>query len=307
MQIPRVTVVIPVHDDRERLNACLDALAGQQDAPTHEILVVDNGSTDGPAAVVEGRAQVQLLSEPKRGSYAARNTGLRHARGEILAFTDADCVPRPDWLARGVETLDADPGLDLVAGRIHLFPSRAGRFTIAETFEAVYGFRQEDYVRERHYGATANLFARRRVLERIGPFDDGPKSGGDKEWCQRAHAAGLRIGYSPDTVIGHPMRRTLKELGGKTRRTWRGELDRGAYRVHLGLRAHLFWPYFLKRTVTRPVQRIPRLVRQAAAVPGASAWKLVVACWYRDWVKWGEAARVRRRVRRRATPGKAAA
>lgn len=298
MPSPRVSVIIPVHNDRERLARCLDALDAQRAAPAFEVVVVDNGSSDDPAQALAGRgAHVRMVGESTAGSYAARNTALKLVHGSILAFTDADCVPFPDWLAQGVKALDADPTLDLVAGRIELFPADPSHRTVAETYEAVYGFQQEEYVRDRHYGATANLFARRGVVDRIGPFDARLKSGGDKEWGQRAHAAGLRIGYARDAVVGHPMRHRLSELGKKVRRTWGGELDRGAYRVLLGLRAHLFWPYIFKRTVTRPIQRIPKLVRLARATPAQpriSAWKLVAACWYRDWAKWSETVRVRR-------------
>ncbi|MHB1261316.1 MAG: glycosyltransferase family 2 protein [Thermoplasmatota archaeon] len=293
MATPRVSVIIPVHNDRERLARCLDALGAQRGAPDFEVLVIDNGSTDDPASILAGQGpRMRLLSEATPGSYVARNAGLLQAQGDLLAFTDSDCIPAPDWLARLTQALDRDPGLDLVAGRIDLFPADPAHLTVAETYEAVHGFEQEMYVRERHYGATANLMARRRVFDSVGPFDARLKSGGDKEWCQRAHAAGKRIGYEDTAVVAHPMRHRLSELGKKVRRTWGGELDRGAYRVLIGLRAHLFWPYIFKSTVTRPIRCIPKRVRQARA-NHVSAWRFVAACWYRDWVKWTETVRVR--------------
>ncbi len=87
---------------------------------------MDNGSADDVAGAVAAFPEVRLLREPRRGSYAARNRGLAGTTAPLLAFTDADCLPAPDWLARGVAVLAGDPAVDLVAGRIECSPASPG-------------------------------------------------------------------------------------------------------------------------------------------------------------------------------------
>jgi glycosyltransferase involved in cell wall biosynthesis len=97
MPVPLLSVIVPVWNDESRIGQCIDALKRQSlDSALFEIIVVDNGSTDSTATVVSRYTNVVLLYEPQPGSYAARNTGLRHARGEYVAFTDSDCVPEED-------------------------------------------------------------------------------------------------------------------------------------------------------------------------------------------------------------------
>src|SRR5690606_16589320 len=96
--MPTVTVVVPVYNDVQRLRTCVAALLAQ-DYPAErvEVLVVDNASdVDVSVALPAGETRVRLLHESRRGSYAARNRALTEATGEVLAFTDADCLPRPD-------------------------------------------------------------------------------------------------------------------------------------------------------------------------------------------------------------------
>ncbi|MEM8761253.1 MAG: glycosyltransferase family A protein, partial [Pseudomonadota bacterium] len=105
---PGISVIIPVFNDAGGLARCLDALARQTDAAPFEVIVVDNGS-DPPLdpATLPALPSLRLIRETAPGSYAARNAGIAAARAAILAFTDADCRPRPDWLAAGHAAIDA--------------------------------------------------------------------------------------------------------------------------------------------------------------------------------------------------------
>jgi glycosyltransferase involved in cell wall biosynthesis len=184
-------------------------------------LVIDNGSTDDLAAVIAGLAFVRLGVEPTPGSYAARNAGLALARGEVLAFTDSDCVPQPGWIDAGVARLQTRPGCGLVAGGITLFCT-GPRPTPAELYECLTAFPQQEYVERYHYGATANLFTTRAVMERVGPFAAALTSGGDREWGQRVHAAGLPLIYAEEVQVLHPARRSFGELASKIARVTNG-------------------------------------------------------------------------------------
>jgi glycosyltransferase involved in cell wall biosynthesis len=155
-------------------------------------------------------AGVRYIRESRPGSYAARNAGLCHARGAVIAFTDADCVPAPDWLERGRARMVQGPELGLLAGRIEV--EVGARPSAVELYDRVIAFPQEQHVRDLRFGATANVFTTRQVVERVGPFDPRLKSRGDLEWGQRVAAAGYQQVYAPEVVVRHPARRTFRDL-----------------------------------------------------------------------------------------------
>lgn len=219
-----MTVIIPVYNDAERLRLCLQALEAQTYPRANiEVVVIDNGSTDHFSDVVGTFPSVRLLHESARGSYAARNLGIASTDSDYVAFTDADCLPAEDWLEKAIAALEAShaPG---AAGRIELFAAAPAAPTCAEVFELQHGFPQDDYIRTGHWGATANLIVRRSVLQAVGPFNRDLQSSGDREWGQRAHRAGYTLVYSPEPVVRHPARRTLRELWQKVSRVTRGTL-----------------------------------------------------------------------------------
>ena len=220
---PFVTVVIPAWGDATRLRACLDALDRQSwPAERREVLVVDNG-----AQVTDTRPGVRVLREEEPGSYAARNRGVREARGDVIAFTDADCVPAPDWLEKGVAALRSDPDVGMVAGRIRITFLDPERPTLVEIYESVASFRQEEYLRKRRFGATANVLTTRPVLEEVGTFDPRLKSLGDVDWGVRVFEAGYRQVYAEDARVDHPARRTLAEFRSRSARMTGGFRDLG--------------------------------------------------------------------------------
>lgn len=210
---PFVSVIIPVFNDETRLLRCLAALEQQEyPAACYEVIVVDNGSARDVAGAVGGFAHARAARELRPGSYAARNTGLALARGEVLAFTDSDCVPQHDWLANGVARLLHAEQPSIVAGHIALFFKAPEHPTSAELYESVTAFPQQKYVEKYHYGATANLLTWRAVLDAVGPFNSQLTSGGDREWGQRAHAAGFPLIYAAEVVVQHPARASFAEM-----------------------------------------------------------------------------------------------
>nr|WP_297425127.1 glycosyltransferase [uncultured Actinotalea sp.] len=227
---PTVTVVVPVYDDVDRLRLCLRALA-RQDYPAHllDVVVVDNASpSDQSPALPTGDARFRLLHEARRGSYAARNTGVAAARGDVLAFTDADCVPRPDWISRAVDRWGgaADRA---VGGDIRLvFRDGRGPVSGPELYEVQHDFLQRTYVERWHFAATANLVVPRPLFERVGAFDSALQSGGDLDWGRRLAGAGGHLVFAADAVVEHPSRPTWGELGRKTVRVANGLADKDA-------------------------------------------------------------------------------
>jgi len=226
--LPFVSVVIPVFNDGESLKICLAALV-QQTYPQHqyEIIVVDNGSDDLTVieTTVNSIPQAILIQEPTPGSYAARNRGINAAKGEIIAFTDADCIPTIDWIAQGVQHLLAMPNCGLVAGKIELLFQSSVCLTPVELYESITAFSQKQTL-ERYQGcATANLFTFRSVFTTVGLFNATLKSGGDFEWGKRVYNQGYQQVYAESACVAHPARSSLQQLQNKVRRVAGGVYD----------------------------------------------------------------------------------
>ena len=212
---PRVSVIVPHFNDLLRLDHCLACL-GAQTFPRDqcEIIVADNGSPQGEdavQAVIAGRARLVIAKE--KGAGPARNAGVAAARGEILAFTDADCLPEPSWLAEGVDALGR---YDLVGGQVSVVVADPDRPSAVEAFEAVFAFDNETYVNRLGFTVTANLFCPKALFERVGGFRTGVSE--DLDWSHRARDAGYRLGYASAAGVGHPARASWAELRAKWRR-----------------------------------------------------------------------------------------
>ncbi|HSV29385.1 MAG TPA: glycosyltransferase family 2 protein [Candidatus Omnitrophota bacterium] len=218
MQLPVVDVVIPHLNDRERLAECLSHLERQTyPADCFRVLVVDNGSQQPIDDVTARFPMASCATEAEKGCGPARNKGVSLTNGDILAFTDSDCRPEPDWLLNAVNRLTHQP-IDIVAGDIKVFAADEERPTDVELFDKVFGFEARRYAERKHFATGANIVVPRRVFEQVGPFRNGSLPE-DLEWGRRAHAIGFRIGFAPDVVVRHPARRTWAELKRKTERT----------------------------------------------------------------------------------------
>jgi glycosyltransferase involved in cell wall biosynthesis len=209
-QMPQVSVVVPALDAVATIEECLRSLlALRYPSDRYEIVVVDNGSRDGTLAVLAGFGDaIVLVSEKRRGRSAARNAGIRRARGQILAFTDADCTVDPDWLHELVEPLD-DPGVGIAGGRIL---ARAGA-NDAELFgETIHDARASILYWPPPYVTTGNWASPRTVLEHVGLFDEGLRRCEDVELSYRIGKAGYSLVYRPEAVVYHRNKRSLLAL-----------------------------------------------------------------------------------------------
>jgi glycosyltransferase involved in cell wall biosynthesis len=217
--MPFVSVIIPVYNDLDRLKICLEQLEKQTyPAERYEIIVVDNASDNPVEPAMQPFPHVRVVHEANPGPDIARNAGLAVASGEILAFTDSDCIPYVDWLEKGVENLQQHPDCGLVGGRVDVFPQDPEKLTWVELYESVFAFRTKINITQYHFMQTCNLFTFKSVFDAVGEFDDSLNTPGDEEWGQRVHAHGFPLIYVDDVAIRHPARRTFKALHKKTKR-----------------------------------------------------------------------------------------
>lgn len=184
--MPRISVVVPVRNRRDLLAQMLDGLEAQT-FKDFEVVVVDDGSTDGCEAEARARHDhglpVRVVRSDGQGAVAARRLGVTHARGDVLAFTDSDCIPRPGWLEAGIKALET--GADVVKGATHpaRWPLEPFERSMASFDEGLY--------------PTCNMFYRRDVYDRVGGFD--PRAGEQLGFRLGRRARGL--GFGEDTLL----------------------------------------------------------------------------------------------------------
>jgi glycosyltransferase involved in cell wall biosynthesis len=204
---PRVSVIVPNRNGRRHLEKLIEALSAQTLPHSgFELVVGDDGSDDGSLEWLQGRPEswIRVAAGPPRNSYAARNRAVAESRGEVLAFCDADCVPEPDWLERGLAVLEQT---DLVAGRIRfILPSQRTVWTLLDMDTS------KDHEREVENGTaeTANLFLRRDLFDRVGGFEEIISEFGDFDFVQRAVQHGAALIFAPEVVVWHPTRDSAK-------------------------------------------------------------------------------------------------
>lgn len=210
-----VSLVVPVKDASRTLPRCLQAL-GRLDPPPLEILLVDNGSRDTSRELLERFARdhhdVRVLEEPRPGAAAARNRGIATARGQVVAFTDADCVPERDWLGRLVVPV-GDGSTAAAAGRV----TAATPDSLLELFSTLYTLRLPPERRQERQWTpwsggypTANLAVERDLLESLDGFDETlTVTGEDFDLCARIYGQGATIAYVPEARVAHLHRARL--------------------------------------------------------------------------------------------------
>jgi glycosyltransferase involved in cell wall biosynthesis len=202
--MPRISVIVPVFNRKCTLERCFENLLGQDyPAGEFEIIAVNNNSTDGSEAVVRRYPLITSFQERKQGSYAARNCGVRNARGEIVAFTDCDCVVSPDWLSK-IDLAMQDQSVQIVVGR-----SRPAGRSRAVHLLGAYEEYKDQYVfstskSEKYYGRTSNMAVRRNSFAALGPFIEWQR-GADSAFVQcAADRFGCQaVRYDPAISVTH--------------------------------------------------------------------------------------------------------
>ncbi|MFH1114944.1 MAG: mycofactocin biosynthesis glycosyltransferase MftF [Pseudomonadota bacterium] len=233
---PFVTVVTAVYNRAREIGACLESLLSlDYPADKLEIIVVDDGSCDDTCGVVSGY-DVKLISLPEnRGQSAARNQGVREARGEIVAFTDSDCIAGPRWL-KDLLPYFADGRNVLVGGYVASYyrESLLDRYEEVNSplnmgEETVFGAGAESDF----YVPTCNMLVRKDAYVQVGGLDEEMRVGEDVDLCWRLKEHGHRLVYVPKGVVSHKHRNRF--LQGFMRRFQYGESEPVLYLNHASI------------------------------------------------------------------------
>jgi GT2 family glycosyltransferase len=264
---PSVTVVVSTRDREDSLRAALRSLLAV-DYPDFDVIVVDNAArTDDTANVVISLAdpRIRMIKEPVAGLSRARNTGVAHATGRIIAFTDDDVVVDPGWLGALVRGFARDPNVGCVTGMV---PSAELETPAQAYFDVKVGW--ADSCRPRlfdlgahrvdqplypylagTFGAGANFAVSRDALAAVGAFDEAlgagspAKGGEDIDFFLRTILAGQAIAYEPAAIVWHHHRRELSSL--------RGQMDG----YGSGLSAFAFKHLMAPQTAIDVARRVP--------------------------------------------------
>lgn len=279
-----VTVVVPTYRRPQQLRSCLEALAAQTFPEPWEVVVVDDGSpqpftaSDMPAA---DRCALRVIRQENAGPAAARNRGVREARGDFVAFTDDDCRPEPGWLGTLVNAARERPGA-LVGGTTfngltdELFASTSQLIVdlVYEHFNA----RPDDV----YFLASNNIICTRERLLSMGGFDEGyPRAGGeDRDLCDRWRRLNWPIVWEQGAHVEHRHSQSLR-----TFLDLHFRYGRGAHRYQSirrkrksgTMREDLSFHTTLPRRVARRLLKRGGLASGISTVAALMAWQLANA------------------------------
>jgi len=201
--LSQVSVIVPVYNAAETLRACAESLLAQEFDGELDIVFVDNNSTDAGIGRIPADARIRVLSESTQSAYAARNTGVAAARGDILLFTDPDCVAEAGWIAAHLRTL-RKRGTAISLGRVRHGGNGNALRLLGEYDHA----RQLSVFHSRagshYFGYTNNLGITAAAWKALGPFEIRQR-GADTLLVQKAlgHFGPAAIRYAPCATLRH--------------------------------------------------------------------------------------------------------
>jgi GT2 family glycosyltransferase len=306
-----VSVVIPAHARIAKLKQCLEGLAAQtipRDA--FEVIVCDDGSPEPIAPTVEefnGRLDLTVVRQERRGPAAARNEGARRATGSLLAFTDDDCVPEEDWLEQLLANVERHPGHLIGGSIVNLLPDDPYATATQLITSCVYDYYARHPQSRRLY-CTANLAVPRNRFWLLDGFSEQYQraAGEDYDFCARWTEAGFPNHYAPEATVGHSHGHSLGSF-------WRQHFGygRALLRVRQGMARRrgrgviaLESPSFYREILTYPFDHTPGTfaARSAETMLVLLSQVATAAGAVREWLAPDEGWRARARNARLGRP-----
>jgi len=226
--LPRVSVIVPVKNGAQKIGGLLDSLMQvDYDREMLEIVVVDGNSSDNTREIVLRYPTVRLLTEERPGLNAARNTGIRNSTGEVIAFTDSDCIVSKDWVKKIVEDF-GEKEVGCVGGNaLRFYDDLISRYCDESLMPVMRIFTEKKTLSKVkppvQYPAGCNMAIRRNILDEVGEFDENIEYGFDEdELVERICSTGHTMVLDPDLLVSHKHRSSVRELLKQTFRYGRG-------------------------------------------------------------------------------------
>lgn len=300
IELPYASVIVPAYNAENMIKECIESLLNL-DYPEEklEIIIVDNKSTDRTKDIVS-TYPITLLEETEvQGSYAARNKGIKRSAGEILAFTDSDCIVDKNWLKCLVYEITREQSIGGTTGKIlaHEPKSYIDHYQANSLFSTSrYAEKREITLKKRGQGdaPTANACYKKDVFNSVGLFDDRMVAGGDREFAHQVLAqSDYRIIYCPEAVVFHRHPTSLAKMFKRSIRYgfiggWISEqesetFNRGAYsipskvkemvRITAGVFVRLIKTLFRKKNMYDVAELLFSSVELCGETYGLLRWK----------------------------------
>lgn len=199
-----ISIIIPAYNADKIISYCLDSLMNQTiERSEYEIIVVDDGSTDKTAEVVQCYESIRLITQHNQGPASARNNGAGEARGEIILFTDSDCVPQKNWIEKMIEPFQQEPDLAGVRGAyVTDQKEMTARFVQAEYEDKYDVLRKQKYI---DFVDTYSAGFKRDIFLQFNGYDTSfpVACAEDVELSFRMAAKGCKIVFNPEAIVRH--------------------------------------------------------------------------------------------------------
>ena len=194
MKLPLISCIVPVFNGERYLGEAIESIFKQTYRPL-EVIIVDDGSTDGTPTVVDRYGeQICYLRQANAGTATARNSGLNAAKGEFIAFLDADDLWHSEKLERQMARFQARPGLDYCIAHVQ-------NFWVPELIEEEKKFHDHRISKALPGYTTGTLLARHALFDGVGPFNPTINHADDTEWFMRAGEHGAAMELLPDVLL----------------------------------------------------------------------------------------------------------
>jgi glycosyltransferase involved in cell wall biosynthesis len=192
---PTISIIVPCYNESQFLPKLLDSFEKLDvDKNFFELIIVDNGSDDNSVEIASNKG-VKVLLKPNANISAVRNFGVQHAKGKLIAFLDADCLPTNEWLHNSLQYIDTS--------EIGLFGSIPQSPADSTWVERAWHEINIEGTRDVGFICTANMFIKRTVFDEVKGFNENLVTGEDYDLCQRVLSAGYRVVYNSTLSVIH--------------------------------------------------------------------------------------------------------
>lgn len=239
-----MSVIIPVFDDLQAIKETITSLRRQAASESSfEIIVVDNGSTDGTVEWLKDQDDIIFLQEIENSNspYSCRNRGYEVSTGDYLVFLDSTCVPSKSWIANSAFFAEHNPDC-LFGGRVDF--DWGNNKTAAKFYDSIKHIQIEKNIKEKKECQTANLWVPRSIFEKYGPFRESVRSGEDVRWTKYCTTRGISLLYAEKCTV-YKSAREFKELMKKQIRIGKGQVIRWKSENRLLKKIILSFRYYL--------------------------------------------------------------
>jgi len=199
----KVSVVIPAFNASKTIKQCLDSIVNQKVDDKYEIIVVDDGSVDDTAKIIKLFKKVTYIFQKNAGPATARNRGWKGANGEIVVFTDSDCVPEKDWLREMIRPFSKYKDLGAVGGAYGKTINKDKKLAVLIGEEIKYRYTKIGKWTDAH--GSYSLAVKKEVLKKVGGFNKFYPVATAEDWdlCYKITKAGYKIYFNKKAKIGH--------------------------------------------------------------------------------------------------------